>query len=97
MARFMGTVEGGRGVASRLGHATTGLTVRAKSYSGTITVELGVDYMGRDTVRIGVREGSTNGAAYTLYSGLVVTLADKPSLNTLLRDLAIETIAEAAE
>jgi hypothetical protein len=53
--------------------------------------------MGRDTVRIGVREGSTNGAAYTLYSGLVVTLADKPSLNTLLRDLAIETIAEAAE
>ena len=48
MAHFLGSVRGGRGEASRLGHKSTGLNTTAASYQGAVTVELscrdGVDY-----------------------------------------------------
>lgn len=40
MARFYGTVQGGRGQANRLGHANTGLEVEACSYQGKVVVHL---------------------------------------------------------
>jgi hypothetical protein len=40
MARFRGTVSGGRGTASRLGHSTRGLTTCAASFSGAVEVHL---------------------------------------------------------
>ena len=40
MARYRGTVNGGRGGASRLGHAKGGLTVEAQSWQGKVVVTL---------------------------------------------------------
>jgi hypothetical protein len=40
MARFRGTVRGGRGEASRLGHKTTGLVVKARGWGGSVDVVL---------------------------------------------------------
>jgi len=40
MAHFRGTVKGGRGMASRLGHANTGLRLHANSWEGSVEVEL---------------------------------------------------------
>jgi len=39
MARFRGTLQGSRGEVSRLGHASTGLTVKANGWDAGITVE----------------------------------------------------------
>lgn len=40
MARFYGTVQGGRGEASHLVHKNSGLRVSARSYSGDVNIEL---------------------------------------------------------
>jgi hypothetical protein len=40
MSHFYGTVQGGRGEATRTGHKTTGLTTTAASWSGAIRVRL---------------------------------------------------------
>lgn len=42
MAHFIGKVRGGRGEASRLGHANGGLSTIAASYSGAVQVFLSV-------------------------------------------------------
>jgi hypothetical protein len=42
MARFRGTVRGGRGTGSRLGHTNTGLNAEASSWNGSIEVSLWV-------------------------------------------------------
>lgn len=50
MAHFRGTVRGGRGEASRLGHKTSGLSVTANSWEGMVSTwlyyneEEGCDY-----------------------------------------------------
>ena len=48
MAHFRGTVQGRRGMASRLGDKSTGLHVTAASWQGAVSVQLysrdGVDY-----------------------------------------------------
>jgi len=68
MARFFGTVQGGRGKATRLGHAD--LHVTAQSYSGSIIVNLHQsDQNGNDYCTISVAEGSASGGGHTLYSG----------------------------
>ena len=96
MARFLGAVKGGGSETTRLGHKTTGLHVRAQSYTGTIFVDM-YDFRGEDYVQISSSGGSTSGSGMIIYNGPVKTLTDSPTLNTLLRDLAINTIAEAAE
>lgn len=40
MARFRGTVRGGRGEGTRLGHKTTGLKTVAKGWGGEVHVRL---------------------------------------------------------
>ena len=42
MAHFYGTVQGGRGQATRLGHKTTGMYVTASTWEQTVTVQLSV-------------------------------------------------------
>lgn len=68
MARFRGTVRGGRGEAHRLGHATTGLTARASGWNGSIQVELWVnhDNGGEDWARVWHH---TNAGSTVIYNG----------------------------
>lgn len=69
MAHFRGTVKGGRGMASRLGHKTTGLSVTARSWSGEVRVNLYFDKKsGEDHARIDVY-GRNGGHVKTLYHG----------------------------
>jgi hypothetical protein len=72
MARFYGTVQGGRGQASRLGHANTGLDVTAQSYSGDVVINL-FNVNGEDHVRIVAREHK-GGVATQLYIGPIKEL-----------------------
>lgn len=43
MARFYGTIQGARGEATRLGHASSGLRVTAQSWEGRVYVNLSAD------------------------------------------------------
>lgn len=68
MAHFYGTVQGGRGTASRLGHKSTGLVTTAKTWSHTVTVALHHDVAtGRDecSVCISAQDGSDIRCIYT--------------------------------
>jgi hypothetical protein len=61
MARFRGTVQGGRGAASKLGHATTGLTTTTNGW------DIGVKVIARvaddkDTFDVYLTGGSNAGA-----------------------------------
>jgi hypothetical protein len=86
MARFYGTVKGGRGEASRLGHPSSGLRVAAQSHSGDIVVDLH-DQDGEDYVHIFVREHVTR-AKKSIYSGPIATLLSNSARATMLRALA---------
>lgn len=66
MARFRGTVRGGRGTGSRLGHATTGLHTEARSWNGSIEVTL-FDKNGEDYANVWLIAG--NGMKRSLYWG----------------------------
>jgi hypothetical protein len=70
MARFRGTVRGGRGTGSRLGHASTGLHVNANTWNGGVSVDLWVN---RDTDEdwVVVWLNAGNGKNITLYRGPV--------------------------
>jgi hypothetical protein len=57
MARFMGTVQGGRGRASRLGHPETGLTVKANGWDAGVRVEARVE-LERDVFYVWATGGS---------------------------------------
>lgn len=73
MAKFFGTVQGGRGQATRLGHASTGLRVTAQSWDGSIVVQMYSSSKAPDDayVRIGLGAGSTGAGGITLYDGPV--------------------------
>jgi hypothetical protein len=73
MARFFGTVQGGRGKATRLGHKE--MYVTAQSYSGSVIVAMFTEN-GEDYVSIGLGNGSTGGSNFSLYSGPVKNLFD---------------------
>lgn len=66
MARFRGTVKGGRGEASRLGHASSGLFVKAAGWRGSVTVCLGVKD-GIDMVTVMLH--TDDGGSVCLYGG----------------------------
>ena len=69
MARFLGEVQGARGEATRLGAATSGLRVEAKSWQGKIVVSLAA-YGDVDQVWIGAeRHGSSNNPTGVVFSG----------------------------
>lgn len=70
MARFYGSVQGTRGIVTRLGGASSGLTTVAAGWQGAVYVDLydkdGVDYC---TVRLGKWKGV--GLSHVLYEGPV--------------------------
>lgn len=70
MARFRGVVRGGRSGASRLGHATTGLTMLAQSYSGDICVSFWAN-ADKDYVSLSVSPHSCSTGRRLIYSGPV--------------------------
>ena len=88
MARFYGTVKGGRGEASRLGHSSTGLRVSAQSYSGDVAVLMFVSSTGIDCVDISVHHHD-GGAGITLYRGPVADL--QPRAGVEVRPVKIVT------
>jgi len=59
MAQYRGVVEGSRGSASRLGHKTTGLTVKANGWHLGVTVD--VTYRdGKDVFEVYKTGGSSS-------------------------------------
>jgi hypothetical protein len=76
MARFRGEVAGGRGVASRLGHATKGLYTKTQSWSGDVIVEM-FDVDGADHCRIKIANHADGCTAVTLYNGPIGDALDK--------------------
>lgn len=89
MARFMGSVKGGHGIATRLGHETTGLHTTANGWNGGVDVRLYVNEGGYDCARITLTGGS-HGA-----DGAVVIIYDGP-LNATARLLYANTIKKLA-
>lgn len=84
MARYRGTVRGGRGEASRLGHKTTGLTTVAKSWHGIIETRL--YYHPRlkiDWARVVL---ANNIANYVLYDGPVSQYRDPRGKQLLIEE-----------
>lgn len=88
MARFYGTVQGNRGEATRLGHASRGLRVSAQSYSGSIIIRL-FDKDGEDWVTIGVAPSSSRQAAKDLYTGPIEQLVNSSQRATLITMLTL--------
>lgn len=58
MARFRGTLKGNRGMASRLGTASSGLTAEVNGWNTGVIVLAGRDERDRDTFDIHVTGGS---------------------------------------
>jgi hypothetical protein len=61
MAHFMSTIKGGRGPASRLGSAKSGMVARVNGWNSGVTVEAGVDSDGRDVFAVYATGGSNGG------------------------------------
>lgn len=83
MARFRGTVQGGRGEATRLGHTTSGIRVVAQNYSGDVKVTMfdssGVDY-------VAILTGSHgNGSDKVIYRGPVADLIKQSARKTMMQ------------
>ena len=76
MAMFYGTIRGGRGEATRLGHANTGLRTTTQSHEGSIIVSMYVANAGLQCVDISVGTGSTGSGNWILYSGPIKNLFD---------------------
>jgi hypothetical protein len=74
MAKFFGTVQGGRGQATRLGHAGSGLKVSAQSWDGSVIVRLFTDDKGEANCVIAVGAGSTQAGQHYLYNGPIKNL-----------------------
>lgn len=68
MARYRGTVKGGRGEGSRLGHATSGLRLHANSWNGSVEVQLFVN-RDNDEDWASVRLTTGDGRGVPLYHG----------------------------
>jgi hypothetical protein len=74
MARFFGTLQGGRGEATRLGHASSGLRATAASWSGKVCVQAYADEPRNggddDFVRISAEQhGSSSNPTGTFFDG----------------------------
>jgi hypothetical protein len=71
MAHFYGTIKGGRGEASRLGHKSTGLQATAASYSGAVEVQLYANKDGVDCAIISLIPWKGAGIHRMLFNGPV--------------------------
>ena len=78
MAHFYGNLKGSRGEATRCGTKSSGIRVSARSWSGSVSVEM--DEPGAHTcVCIRVADGSLTGGRI-LFSGRLSTLLDAARL-----------------
>ena len=77
MAHFRATIQGNRGMASRLGTKKTGLQASVNGWNVGVTVEA-LHINGEDTINVFITGGSTSGKqSYTAFTigekcGLVV-------------------------
>jgi hypothetical protein len=71
MAHFYGTIKGARGMASRLGHRNTGMTIVCASHSGAVRCAAYVDSHGVDCVNVSLEPWQGAGVSLTLYNGPV--------------------------
>lgn len=99
MARFYGTVQGGRGEATRLGHESSGLRVSAQSYSGDIVVSIGASsaYPGEDVAHIYIRPHGGYGEGKTLYDGPISQLLSQSGRKTLMQALVADMLTGEEE
>lgn len=83
MAHYYGTLTGSRGTATRLGTRASGLTVAARSWTGSVTVEMSE---GHDGTRVAIRvaDGSATGGRL-LYGGRLAELLSASTLRPLYR------------
>jgi len=81
MAHFYGNLKGSRGESTRCGTASSGIKVSARSWGGSITVELSETDSGT-WCRILAAEGSRVGGN-VLFSGRISELATAVSLKEL--------------
>jgi hypothetical protein len=91
MARFYGSIQGARGEATRLGHRNSGLMTVARSYSGSVVVELYADGE-EDCVRISVAEGSTTRGEKLIYNGPLSRILEQGARKTMLQALVQEEL-----
>lgn len=92
MARFRGTVQGGRGEASRLGHANSGLSVFAQSYSGDVALRL---YVSKDVDCVDILIGEHNKAGYfLLYGGPISKLINQSARKTMMQAFVADMLTE---
>lgn len=91
MARFYGSVQGGRGEATRLGHATTGLRASAQSYSGSVIVEVYANGE-EDCARITAADGSKRHGDFVIYDGPLEKLVSQSGRKTMLEHLAADVL-----
>lgn len=78
MAHFYGNLKGSRGAATRCGTASSGLSVSARSWAGSVTVEL-EERSGRTFVHLFARDGSGTGGKL-LFSGPLSSLVNASHL-----------------
>jgi hypothetical protein len=72
MAHFIGTAQGGKGKASRLGTKTTGITAYAASWAGGLEVRITFDKAsGRDRFTIYQRKHEGAGVIELVAEGFV--------------------------
>lgn len=74
MAKFMGTVQGERGEASRLGHRS--ITTVAASWSGAVETTLSEDKDGRIWVTVQTIPWQGHGRHNLLYDGPLSNMQD---------------------
>lgn len=90
MARFYGTVQGVRGEATRLGHASSGLRVTAQSYSGDVCIRL---YANGDIDCVEIQvEGHGCSRGKTIYRGPIRDLLEDDARRTMLHALVQEEL-----
>lgn len=86
MSRFFGTVKGNRGQATRRGHASGGLLVQAKSYTGDINVLLHA--VGEeDHARITATEHNSRTVGQVIYDGPIADLLTQSGHMTIVTSL----------
>lgn len=78
MAHFYGNLKGSRGMATRCGTASSGLTVSARSWGGSVTVTL-EERDGRTFAHLFTRDGSGTGGRL-VYSGPLAQLVNASHL-----------------
>lgn len=91
MSHFYGYLQGARGEATRCGHKSSGLTVKAASWNGSIRVTLSHE-QDVDTFDVTMfRHGHSHGWEGTIAHGV---LGKQPELITLLPTPTIESFTD---